>query len=464
MSQPVAGIILAAGKGTRMKSELPKGLHSVMGLPMVELVGRAMRAAGVEKPIVVIGHRGELIQEALGGCYAYAWQREQHGTGHAAQMAADQLKGHNGPVIIAPGDTPLLSDEMLKELVVRHVETRAKCTVATSFVDDANGYGRIVRDHHGLIERIVEHKDATPEQHEIKEVNAAVYCFDAPTLLRILPTLSNENAQGEYYLTDVIAAIANEGGKGVEALVVNDPDILMGVNDRWQLAQAEKALRQETNKRHALNGVTILDPDTTYIGLDVEIGPDTIIEPSTFLLGNTKIGSNCEIGPCAKIKRSTIGDGCYVYMSHVNEATLEGENKVGPYANIRPGTVLKRKAKIGNFVEVKNATLGEGSAANHLSYIGDATVGIKTNVGAGTITCNYDGFGKHRTTIGDGVFVGSNSTLVAPLTIEDGAMIAAGSVVTHNVPADALVVARSRQEVKEGWVSRWRNKKQSESQ
>lgn len=463
MAHTVAGIVLAAGKGTRMKSDLPKGLHPVLGLPMVELIARAMKSAGVERPIIVIGHGGELIQEALGDGYDYAWQREQKGTGHAALMAADLLKNHEGPVIIAPGDTPLLGADTLRELCDRHIETRAKCTLATSYVEDPTGYGRIVRDSQGRVVGIVEHKDATPEQHAIKEVNAAVYCFDCQTLLQIFPTLSNSNSQGEYYLTDAVSAV-HAGGGDVVGLIVADHEILMGVNDRWQLAQAEKALRLRVNRQHALNGVTIIDPASTYIGLDVQIGPDTTIEPSTFLQGCTVIGSGCHIGPCTKIRNSILSDGVNVYFSQVVEAELGQGVKVGPYSNLRPGTVLGSKTKIGNFVEIKKSTLGEAVSVSHLTYIGDASVGDATNIGAGTITCNYDGFVKHPTTIGSDVFVGSNSTLVAPVTIEDGSMVAAGSVVTHNVPADALAFGRSRQEVKEGWVSRWRMKKRSENQ
>jgi bifunctional UDP-N-acetylglucosamine pyrophosphorylase/glucosamine-1-phosphate N-acetyltransferase len=427
---------------------------------MVELVGRALKDAGVAKPIVVIGHGGELVQEALGDSYDYVWQREQHGTGHAAMMAIDFIKAHNGPLLIVPGDTPLVSCETIRELVVRHEETRAKCSIATSIVDDPLGYGRMVRDGEGRVSGIVEHKDATPEQHAIKEVNAGIYCFDSATLAETLPSLSNQNAQGEYYLTDAVSAIYHAGGD-VVGVVMADHEILMGVNDRWQLSQAEKALRRRVNRDHALNGVTIIDPDNTYIGLDVRIGADTVIEPGTYLQGETTIGASCHLGPSTKIKNSRLGDGVNVYFSQVVDAELHDGVKVGPYSNIRPGTVLGKKAKIGNFVEIKKSVLGESVAVSHLTYIGDASVGARTNIGAGTITCNYDGFAKYPTTIGEGVFVGSNSTLVAPLTIGDGGFVAAGSVITHDVPADALALGRTRQEVKEGWVSRWRGRKES---
>ncbi len=446
-----------------MKSELPKGLHEVLGVPMVDLVGRAMRGAGIERPILVIGHGGESMQARLGDAYEFAWQREQKGTGHAVLMAAELLKNFKGTVVIAPGDTPLLGEDVIRQLIVRHEETRAKCTVASSMVEDPTGYGRIVRDHDGIVRGIVEHKDCTPEQREINEVNAAVYCFDSETMLALLPELGCDNAQGEYYLTDLVSMLYQQD-RSVVGLVVNDTDLLRGVNDRVQLSQAENLLRQRVNQRHMLAGVSILDPEATYIGLDVRIGPDTVIEPNTYLVGETVIGANCEIGPNCKIKRSKIGDGCFVYMSHLNEAVLEDGVKVGPFANIRPGAVLRTQSKVGNFVEIKNAELGQGSAANHLTYIGDAIVGAKSNIGAGTITCNYDGLSKHRTTIGSDVFIGSNSTLVAPVTIEDGSMVAAGSVVTHNVPADSIAFGRARQEIKEGWVQSWRNKRQSKSE
>lgn len=461
MANPVAGIILAAGKGTRMKSDAPKGLHAVLGLPMVELVGRALKQAGVERPIVVIGHGGDLLKEALGDSYDYVWQTEQHGTGHAAMMAIDFIRSHNGPLVIVPGDTPLVGAETIHELVVRHEETRAKCSIASSIVDDPTGYGRMVRDGQGRVSGIVEHKDATSEQLAIKEVNAGLYCFDSATLAEVLPTLSNENAQGEYYLTDAVSAIYHAGGD-VLGVVMADHEILMGVNDRWQLAQAEKALQRRVNRRHALNGVTLIDPENTYIGLDVTIGPDTVVEPGTYLQGETTIGSGCHLGPCTKIKNSVLRDSVNVYFSQVVDSELQAGVKIGPYSNIRPGSVIGEKSKIGNFVEIKKSVLGESVAVSHLTYIGDATVGSRSNIGAGTITCNYDGFAKYPTTIGEGVFVGSNSTLVAPISIGDGGFIAAGSVITHDVPADALALGRTRQENKEGWVSRWRGRKKGE--
>jgi bifunctional UDP-N-acetylglucosamine pyrophosphorylase / glucosamine-1-phosphate N-acetyltransferase len=457
-----AGIILAAGKGTRMKSDLPKGLHEVLGMPMVSWIVRAMRTAGVERPILVIGHGGELMMEAVGSDCDYAWQREQLGTGHAALMARDLLEGWTGPVLVVPGDTPLLSSDALTLLAAKQVETGAGCVVATFRLSNPTGYGRIVRDDGGRFSRIVEHRDATPAERRLDEVNPSVYCFDAQTLLRMLPLLSNENAQAEYYLTDAVALILREGGR-VETELFEDSELFLGVNDRWQLAEAEGSLRRRILRRHALNGVSLGDPGSIIIGPDVVVGPDTRIEACTELRGRTVIGSGCRIGPYTRIEDSKIADGCNVMYSVVIESEMREGAKCGPFAHLRPGTVLSEKVRVGNFVEVKNSHLEPGVAANHLAYIGDASVGARTNIGAGTITCNYDGFQKHRTQIGIDAFIGSNSTLVAPVTIGDGALIAAGSVVTRDVPADALGMGRSRTEIRDGWALEWRQKRQTES-
>lgn len=453
----IAGIILAAGKGTRMKSDLPKGLHRVCGVPMVELVARALSGAGVENLTIVIGHGGEVMQHTLGEKYNYVWQREQLGTGHAALMARDVLASHEGPVIVAAGDTPLLDSETFKALIATHRETGAQATLATAIVADPQGYGRIVRDRAGVFQKIVEQKDATPDERAIREVNAALYCFDNATLQRILPTLSNANAQGEYYLTDVLERIVAEGGK-VEAKVFEDAGILVGVNDRWQLALADRDLRERILKRHALAGVTLRDIASIYIEPDVEIGPDCVIEPNTILAGKTKLGTAVTVGPNSKVVDSTIGDGTAIVMSLVDRAVVGAGVWVGPYAHLRPNAVLEDSVRIGNFVEVKNATLKEGAKANHLSYLGDGEVGAGSNIGAGTIFCNYNGFQKSRTVIGQDVFVGSNSTIVAPVHIGDRAMLAAGSVITFDVPEDAAAFGRARQETKPDWAANWRSK------
>lgn len=458
---PVAGIILAAGKGTRMKSDLPKGLHEVCGLPMVEHVARALRGAGVERIVIVIGHGGELIQQRLGDSYEYAWQREQHGTGHAAQMAAPLLEGFVGKIVIAAGDTPLVSSEMFSELISGG-SSATKCLIASSNVDNPKGYGRIVRNGIG-VQRIVEEKDATPDERGIQEVNSSIYCMDGPTLLSCLPKLTNNNAQGEFYLTDVVAMVAEQGA--ADAMVFDDPDILVGVNDRWQLAGADKKMRERILRKHAESGVTIMDPDTTYLGAEVEIGVDTILEPSTMIMGKTTVGKGCRIGPYTRMEDCEVGNDVMIYVSYLKEAKLHDTAKVGPFAHIRPGSELYPDVKVGNFVETKNATLEAGVKASHLTYIGDAIVGENSNIGAGTITCNYDGFNKSRTEIGRDTFVGSNSTLVAPVKLGDGSFVAAGSVVSSgDYPAEAMVIGRSRTEVKEQWAAQWRNKKSKNDQ
>jgi len=436
-----------------MKSDLPKGLHTVCGLPMVELIGRALKGAGIAKPIVVIGHGGEQMQEALGNSYDYAWQREQLGTGHAAQMAAEHIKAA-GIVLVVPGDTPLITSEGLCELIGEHLKSGAQCTVGTVELADPAGYGRVIQE--GERVRIIEDKDATTVQRKVRDVNLSIYCFDAKTLLAELPKLKNENAQSEYYLTDVIQAIPK-----VHIKRFDDSDSVMGVNDRWQLAMAEKAMRLRILKSHCLAGVTVRDPDSVFIGPDVHIDVDATIEPCTTLNGTTRIGSGCRIGPYSILDDSVVGPGSLIYMSRLSEVKIGAKVKVGPFANLRPGTVLEDGVKIGNFVEVKKSHLGEGAAASHLTYLGDASIGARTNIGAGTITCNYDGFAKHRTEIGENAFIGSNSTLVAPVNIGDGAFVAAGSTITQDVPDNALGVGRSRQEVKEEWALHWRARKKS---
>lgn len=440
-----------------MKSDLPKGLHQVAGVPMVQLVCEAVTDAGVSNPIVVVGYQGEKVRGALGPAFGFAVQEEQLGTGHAALMAAQLLANHDGPVLVTPGDTPLLSAETLRSLIDNYIKNKAQVAMATFVTVEPKGYGRIVRGADGTVAGIVEEKDATAEQKQILEVNPAVYVFDCKLLFEILPGLKNSNAQGEYYLTDAIAEICNRGGK-VVATVFDDPDEFMGVNDRWQLAEASRIMRLRILKRHAMNGVTIVDPTSTYIDFDTEIETDVTIQPMTVIEGGSRIGSGTTIGPNAWIKKSDIGHDCQVFMSHMDQAVMEDGSRCGPFSNLRPGTRLGNKVKVGNFVEIKNSDIGDQTAVSHLTYIGDATVGARTNIGAGTITCNYDGFQKHRTEIGDDTFVGSNSTLIAPRKIGDGAMVAAGSVVNQDVPDGALAVGRARQENKEGWVVSWRNK------
>jgi bifunctional UDP-N-acetylglucosamine pyrophosphorylase/glucosamine-1-phosphate N-acetyltransferase len=456
-STPIAGLILAAGKGTRMKSELPKCLHEVCGVPMVKLVAMALEQAGVGRIVIVVGHGGGLLREALGEGYEYAEQTEQLGTGHAVMAAASHFEGFEGSIVVACGDTPLLHPSTVIELIQKRNSHQADATLSYCELEDASGYGRIVLEQDQVV-AIVEDKEATPEQRRIRTMNPALYCFDSAKLFRLLPDLSNANETGEYYLTDMIAAIRAEGGTVIGDLA---PDFkqFLGVNDRWQLAEASQIMRSRVLKKHAWNGVTIVDPNSTYIGVEVQIAPDVVIEPMTVIDGLTTIGTGSRIGPNSWIKDSLIGRNVRIFMSHLDQAQMDEGSRCGPFANLRPMSHLGEKVKVGNFVEIKNAEIGAQTSISHLTYIGDASVGERTNIGAGTITCNYDGFTKSKTEIGDDVFVGSNSTLVAPVNIGDGAMTAAGSTINKDVPPGALGIGRGKQENKEEWAKQWRDRK-----
>ncbi|CUU07803.1 bifunctional UDP-N-acetylglucosamine pyrophosphorylase / Glucosamine-1-phosphate N-acetyltransferase [Armatimonadetes bacterium GBS] len=454
-SRKIAGIVLAAGKGTRMKSDTPKALMPLLGLPLTAHVLRAMETAGIEPIVVVIGHRAEEVRAALGERYRYALQAEQLGTGHACLQALPELPPEVQTVVVAPGDSPLITHEAFQAMLTLHQNTQADATLATAVLEDPTGYGRILRDGHGRVVGIVEEKDASPEQKAIREVCTSFYCFEVSVLREMLPRLSNQNAQGEYYLTDVIGIIAQAGGK-VATWQSPDPALLMGVNNRWELAQAAQALRMRILKHLALEGVTIVDPATTYIEPTVEVGHDTVIEPNTHLKGATRIGSRCTLGPDLVLQDTQVGDECHLFRSHIVGAQIESGVSVGPFAHIRPGTVLKQGVRVGDFVEIKNTQVGEGTKVLHLTYLGDAIVGQECNIGAGTITCNYDGQRKHQTVIGNRVFVGSHATLIAPVTIHDDAYIAAASPITDDVPSEALAIARCRQTNREGWVRRKR--------
>lgn len=457
MNKPIAGLILAAGKGTRMKSELPKGLFEVCGIPIVELISRAMRQVGIERPIVVVGHRGNDVIERIGEGHEFVWQTEQRGTGHAAQMAHSALADFTGCLVVVPGDVPLLTDEALRRLIEHHLTSDATCTIGACRLHDPSGYGRIIRDSHGRAMEIVEERDASPRQRGINEVNTGIYCFDARTLFRLLPRLQSDNDQGELYLTDTIRLIHDSDGL-VETFTFENTWLARGVNDRWQLAESARELGRKIVREHCLAGVTVLDPDSTHIDFDVVIGVDTTIHPGTILRGRTTIGAHCEIGPHTLVEESSVGDFTSINMSRVNEATIGNGVKVGPFAHVRPGTVIGDDCRVGNFVEVKKSRLSRKVSASHLAYLGDSEIGEGTNIGAGTITCNYDGYNKHPTVIGANCFIGSNSTIVAPVTIGDDAFVAAGSVITKNVPSDALAIGRGKQEVKEGWVPSWRKR------
>lgn len=459
MALAPAAIVMAAGKGTRMKSEHPKALAPLLGQPLISYVLRALEAAGASPIIVVVGHGAEQVQQALGERYHYALQAEQLGTGHAVMQALPHLPADAAHVLVASGDSPLVTPEVFHALYETALRTDAACVLATTVLDDPTGYGRILRDAAGAVVGIVEEKDATAEQRAIREVCTSFYCFRADALRDALPQLDNQNAQGEYYLTDVIGILAQQGAR-IETWQSPDPTLLLGVNNRWELAQAAHALRMRILKQLCLEGVTIVDLATTYIEPTVHIGRDTVVEPNTHLRGNTTIGANCILGPDLYLQDTQVGDRCHLFRSHIVGARIEAEVSVGPFAHIRPGTVLHRGVRVGDFVEIKNVEIGEGTKVLHLTYLGDATIGRNTNIGAGTITCNYDGARKHRTVIGDNVFVGSHATLIAPVTIGDGAYIAAASPITDDVPPESLAIARSHQTVKEGWVRKRRESKQ----
>jgi bifunctional UDP-N-acetylglucosamine pyrophosphorylase/glucosamine-1-phosphate N-acetyltransferase len=417
-------------------------------------VVEAARAAGCERIVAITGHRAEAV-EALIADVTCVRQDEQLGTGHAVMCAREALAGVEGSLVVLSGDTPLMTAETIAGLVATREASGSAVTVLTTHLPDPHGYGRIVRDRDGEVERIVEEKDCTPEERRIDEVNTGTYCFDAGVLFAHLDRLGTDNAQGEYYLTDMIAVFKGEGLL-VSALSTDDPFETLGVNSRVQLAEVTRVLQGRINRRHLLAGVTMTDPSLVWIGPDVEVGRDVEILPMTFLMGSTRVGDRALLGPNTRITDSEIAEDAVVDSSVVVSASVGPGATVGPVAYLRPGTVLEARAKAGTSVEIKNSVVGEGSKVPHLSYIGDATIGRGVNVGAGSITCNYDGRRKHGTVIRDGAFIGSDTMLVAPVEIGAGAITAAGSAITKDVPADALAVERSEQRTIEGWAARKR--------
>ncbi|WP_088067115.1 bifunctional UDP-N-acetylglucosamine diphosphorylase/glucosamine-1-phosphate N-acetyltransferase GlmU [Gottfriedia luciferensis] len=443
-------IVLAAGKGTRMKSKLYKVLHPVCGKPMVQHVVDHVKSVGVQNIVTVVGHGAELVKTQLGENSDYALQAEQLGTAHAVIQAAPLLKDKEGTTLVICGDTPLISPETIEALFKEHERLQAKATILTAHLEDSTGYGRIIRGENGSVVKIVEHKDANPEELAIQEINTGTYCFDNKALFDALNEVNNDNSQGEYYLPDVIE-ILKEKDEVVAAYKTSNFDETLGVNDRYALSIAESLMRKTINKKHMLNGVTIIDSASTYISADAVIGSDTIIYPGTMIYGNSIIGSDCTIGPNTEIIDSEIGNETSIKQSVVHESKIGHSTTVGPFAHIRPASTLGDEVRIGNFVETKKVTFGNGSKASHLSYIGDAEVGQGVNLGCGSITVNYDGKNKFKTIIEDDVFVGCNSNLIAPVTVKKGSYIAAGSTITNDVPEDSLAIARARQVNKEGY-------------
>ncbi|MGN1401637.1 MAG: bifunctional UDP-N-acetylglucosamine diphosphorylase/glucosamine-1-phosphate N-acetyltransferase GlmU [Bacillus sp. (in: firmicutes)] len=446
-------VILAAGQGTRMKSKLYKVLHSVCGKPMVRHVLNQVIALNAQEIVTVVGHGAEKVKTELGNTTEFALQTEQLGTAHAVMQAESLLQGKKGTTIVICGDTPLIKAETMEALIRQHEEKNAKASILTAYLEDPTGYGRIIRNAEGFVEKIVEHKDASKSERAVTEINTGTYCFDNESLFAALKKVSNDNVQGEYYLPDVIEILKSEG-EIVTAYQTEDFEETLGVNDRVALSQAEKIMRNRINLEHMRNGVTIIDPDQTYIGADVVIGQDTIIEPGTTIKGQTEIGKDCVIGPCTEISDCKVGNGTVIRQSVASESEIGNHVAIGPFAHIRPASAIGNDVKVGNFVEIKKAVFGNGSKASHLSYIGDAEVGSNVNLGCGSITVNYDGKNKYLTKIGDNVFVGCNSNLVAPVNVGDGAYIAAGSTITEDVPGNALSIARSRQVNKDDYVSK----------
>ena len=447
-------IILAAGKGTRMKSKYPKVIHKVCGNEMVNHVINVSQKSGVNDIVVILGHESDVVKERLPRDSMIAMQTEQLGTGHAVKMAKEYINDEDTIVVLC-GDTPLIKEDTLKRLFAYHLENEYHATVLTTKVDNPTGYGRIIRDNNEDLLKIVEQKDANEEEKAVKEINSGIYCFNGKSLRESLDLIDNNNAQGEYYLTDTIYIMRDRGQK-VGAYNGSTIEELMGVNSRVELSKAEEIMRRRINEAHMVNGVTIIDTNSTYIESDVEIGNDTIIYPGVMLKGNTKIGSNCVIEMNSAIENSIIGDNTEVKNSTIIDSVVGENTTVGPYAYLRPKSNIGNNVKIGDFVEVKNATIEDNSKASHLSYIGDAHVGKDVNIGCGVVFVNYDGKNKFKSVVKDGAFIGSNSNLVAPVIVEEDGYIATGSTITNDVPKGALAIARERQVVKEGWVEKKR--------
>jgi bifunctional UDP-N-acetylglucosamine pyrophosphorylase/glucosamine-1-phosphate N-acetyltransferase len=456
-------VILAAGLGTRMRSALPKALHPLAGKPLVRHVLDTVRSMGPARTVLVVGHQADRVRQAVAGYdVEVVLQAEQLGTGHAVRQASAAIERAEGPVVVLCADTPLLTPDTLRGLIEAHQKKRAAVTVLTALLEDPHGYGRIIRTRSG-VSRIVEEKDATAAQRKVSEVNSGIYCFEKKFILAALGGISNRNAQGEYYLPDAVT-LARKKKLAVADVRCADPDEVLGVNSRYDLSVAESVLQARINTRWLEAGVTMLDPYAVSIGADVAIGRDTALYPNVRLEGTTVLGEGCTVHAGSRIADSVLGDNVTVKdCCVIEQCRIAAEASIGPFAHLRPGAVLGRKAKIGNFVEVKKSAIGDGSKANHLAYIGDATIGKDVNIGAGVITCNYDGFQKHPTTIEDNVFVGSDAQLVAPVRIGAGAVVAAGATITRDVPADALALTRVPQENKEGVAARRRKMKQKRS-
>lgn len=454
-------IIMAAGKGTRMKSKLVKVLHQVCGKSMVDHVLTQVEATHMDRIVTIVGHGAQDVERALGDRTKYAEQTEQLGTGHAVLQAESLLKDAEGMTLIVSGDTPLFRVETFEELFEYHQAKGASGTILTSEAPDPQGYGRVVRNHLGIVEKIVEQKDASKEEREIHEINTGVYCFDNQKLFAALHEVTNDNAQGEYYLTDVIQIMKDQGDV-VAAYRMADFDESMGVNTRSALAQATKVMQKRINEQHMADGVSIINPEDTYIDAGVKIGADTIIEPGVLIKGHTTIGEDCLIGAHSEIHDMVIEDRVRVTASFLEDSIMHADSNIGPYSHLRPQAEIGEHVHLGNFVEVKKAKIGDRTKVGHLTYVGDATLGKDINVGCGVVFVNYDGVNKHHTNVGDSAFVGSNSNIIAPVEVADHSFIAAGSTITDDVNFHDMAIARSRQTNKPDFWKRLPHEKENE--
>jgi len=451
-------VILAAGKGTRMKSNLYKVLHPVCGKPMIKHILDQIAPIGFDRIVTIVSEGAEAVKAELGDRVAYAIQTEQLGTAHATLQAAEHLEGLQGTTVVLYGDTPLITGETVSRLLQHHEESGAVCTVLTAIASNPKGYGRIIRNSNGQVIDIVEEKDATAEQKAITEINTGIYCFDNIKLFDVLKRVDNDNAQNEYYLPSAFTLL-REMGEKVSAYQADVFEDTLGVNDRAALAQAEAIMQKRINEALMMSGVTIKDPQTTYIDADVKIGRDTVVLPGSILSGRTEIGEGCTIGPNSEISNTKVGHHTTIRHSVVSDSEIGSEVQIGPFSHIRPQTAIGNRAKVGNFVEVKKSTIGEGSKASHLSYVGDAEIGKDVNLGCGMITVNYDGKYKYLTKVEDGAFIGCNVNLIAPVTVGKEAIVAAGSTITEDVEADSLAIARARQTNKAHYANRYNHKK-----
>lgn len=451
-------IVLAAGKGTRMKSKLYKVLHKVCDRTMVELVLDSLSNIDMKEIVTVIGFGANQVKEAIGTKSTFVIQEEQLGTAHAVKTAKDILAEKKGTTIVMYGDTPLITSETVNNMLTHHEKTNAKATVLTAFAENPYAYGRIIRDQNDKLVKIVEEKDATEKEKKIKEINSGIYCFDNELLFETLEEVKNDNQQGEYYLPDVISILNSKKYK-IETFLCSNFDETFGVNDRVALSYAENIMRERINTKHMLNGVTLVDPKSTYIAPNAQIGIDTTIYPNVTIKSNTIIGEDCQIKPNSYLENAQIGNKVKILQSTIIDSKIGDNTSVGPFSHIRNNSNVGRNVRIGNFVELKNAKYGDDSKTAHLSYMGDVEIGKNTNIGCGTITVNYDGKNKHKTKIGDNTFVGCNTNLIAPLEVGNNVVIAAGTTVTKNVEDETLTIGRVKQENKKGYAKKFSDKK-----